>query len=149
VSASRICGQCKKAAVFDDQTFCEGCGSTLPEIETSSLNEEIAENQTEPQLNREPLLSTDLKKIDGYNIEARLGSGGFGVVYEATNSNGKKVALKVLRPELSDDQRLRSRLAREAEALRRVQSDRTAKIFEVVTESDRAYLVMELVDVKP
>ena len=50
-------------------------------------------------------------------------------MYAATSPDGLPVAVKVLRPELSDDVRLRERLAREAEALGRVEGERTAEIF--------------------
>ena len=91
------------------------------------------------------LLPSDPVSIDGYVIEGRLGSGGFGIVYGATSPDGRPVAVKVLRPELSDDLRLRERLAREADALSRVEGERTAEIFEVVTEGDLVYLVMEII----
>ena len=92
------------------------------------------------------LLPSDPSSIDGYVIEGRLGSGGFGIVYGATSPDGRPVAVKVLRPELSDDLRLRERLAREADALSRVEGHRTTEIFEVVTEGDLVYLVMERVE---
>ena len=67
-------------------------------------------------------------------------------MYAATSPDGVPVAIKVLRPELSDDVRLRERLAREAEALGRVEGERTAEIFKVVTEGDLVYLVMQRVE---
>ena len=96
----------------------------------------------------EPLFTSDPTSLGEYELVGRLGSGGFGVVFSAVGKSGEKVAIKLLRPELSDDQKLRSRLAREAEALERVQGDRTVKVLDVVTEGDHAYLVMELLEGK-
>ncbi len=80
-----------------------------------------------------------------YQLLGRLGSGGFGIVYLGVNAAAHKVAIKVLRPELADDQRLRVRLAREARAISAVDGNRTAKVFEVVTDGPFAYIVMEYV----
>ena len=92
------------------------------------------------------LRSSDPVRIGSYSLTGRIGAGGFGTVYSATGPDGGSVALKVLRPELADDQRLRDRLAREGEAIRRVEGSRTVKVFDVVTEGDYAFLVMELLE---
>ena len=92
------------------------------------------------------LLPSAPTSIDGYEIEGRLGSGGFGIVYAATSPDGVPVAIKVLHPELSDGVRLRERLAREAEALGRIEGERTAEIFKIVTEGNLVYLVMQRVE---
>ena len=93
-----------------------------------------------------PLLSSDPTLLGSYRLLGRLGSGGFGVVFKAVNENGEEVAIKLLRPEFSDDQELRLRLAREAKALERVHGDRTVKVLEIITEGDHAYLVMDLLE---
>ena len=49
----------------------------------------------------DPLTTTDPEQIDEYTLEGRLGAGGYGVVYAATDAEGRRVALKVLRPELA------------------------------------------------
>ena len=87
--------------------------------------------------------------LGAYRLEAPIGAGGMGVVFRATSPDGRVVAVKVLRPELADNQTVRERLRREAGALRRVQGGRTAKVFEVDADHNPPYLVMELVVGQP
>jgi len=94
----------------------------------------------------DPLTTTDPERIDEYTLEGRLGAGGYGVVYAATDAEGRRVALKVLRPELADNPNLKERLSREGKALGRVGGDRNVEIYKVVTEGTHTYLVMELVE---
>ena len=67
------------------------------------------------------LQANDPTVLGKYTLVGRLGSGGFGIVYLATDPLGNQVAIKFLRSELADDQRLRTRLAREARAIAAVQ----------------------------
>ena len=94
----------------------------------------------------EPLSPGDPERIDEFVLEGRLGTGGYGVVYAATDSEGRRVALKVLRSELADNANLRERLKREGEALSRVGGDRNVEIYKVQTEGSHTYLAMELVE---
>lgn len=57
----------------------------------------------------------------------RLGAGGMGVVYLAIDSADRKVAIKVIRPELASDRAFRARFEREVEAAERVQGAYTAR----------------------
>ena len=53
--------------------------------------------------------------VDGYRVERLIGRGGMGVVYEAVQTSVKRrVALKVLRPELAEDPEFVERFRREA-----------------------------------
>ena len=69
---------------------------------------------------RAPLRAGDPARIGHYQLTARLGSGGMGVVYLGARWDGSHVAVKVLRPELADDPDFRRRFRREVAALMRV-----------------------------
>jgi serine/threonine protein kinase len=65
----------------------------------------------------------DLKlgeSIGPYRIEAQLGVGGMGRVYQALDGDGQRVALKVVKSELAGDVVFKRRFEREASAARKV-----------------------------
>jgi serine/threonine protein kinase len=84
-------------------------------------------------------------RIGEYTPTEKIGEGGFGVVYAATAPDGTAVAIKVLRPELSNNAEVRERLRREAIASQAITSDRVARVLDHDTEIERPYIVMELV----
>lgn len=68
--------------------------------------------------------------MGGYELLARIGEGGMGVVHLARQPGGDRVALKVLRPHIVGDQEARERLAREVNSLKRIRSRRVAEIVD-------------------
>ncbi|GLW06563.1 hypothetical protein Misp01_16930 [Microtetraspora sp. NBRC 13810] len=86
-----------------------------------------------------PLLPGDPRRLGGYVPAGRLGAGGQGVVYQAYDEAGERVAVKVLH---TFD---RERLVREVTAARRVASFCTAKILDVEFDAPRPYIVSEYV----
>ncbi|MFZ2501786.1 MAG: serine/threonine protein kinase, partial [Nocardioides sp.] len=60
--------------------------------------------------------------VGGYEMLARIGEGGMGVVHLARQPGGPRVALKVIRLNVVGDDEGRIRLAREVNSLRRVRS---------------------------
>jgi tRNA A-37 threonylcarbamoyl transferase component Bud32 len=82
-----------------------------------------------------------------YRIDQLLGRGGMGAVYRSRDVRlDRQVAVKVVRPELLDDQEARRRFRREAQIVARLQHPGIVSIFDFGTlDSGGAYLVMELV----
>src|SRR5690242_21258096 len=66
-----------------------------------------------------------------------------GVVYLGIGWDGSQVAVKVLRPELADDQEFRSRFRREVSALMRVKGVCTVRVIEADTESAQPFMITE------
>ena len=78
----------------------------------------------------QPLSGDDPVQIGRYRLHSRLGAGGMGQVYLAYTPAGRPVALKVVRPELSDDQEFRARFHQEVQAARRVRGLYTAELVD-------------------
>jgi predicted Ser/Thr protein kinase len=89
----------------------------------------------------QPLASDDPAEIGGYRLRAWLGSGGMGRVYLAETVAGRPVAVKVLRPELSDDQDFRARFRHEIQAARRVHGLYTAEVLDADPAATPPWLV--------
>ncbi|MFI0166874.1 protein kinase [Streptomyces sp. NPDC017095] len=86
-----------------------------------------------------------------YRLEERVGRGGMGVVWRATDQVlGRQVAVKELLPDdsLPDDdaRRRRDRTFREARAVCQLRHPHIIVVHDVVQQDERPYLVMELVD---
>ena len=81
-----------------------------------------------------------------YRIEEELGAGGMGVVYRAIDTKlGRSVAIKVLRPEFSQDRDRAVRFDREARVLASVNHANIAAIHGLEESGGVAFLVMEYV----
>ena len=94
---------------------------------------------------RVPLRDTDPAQVGRYRLTARLGAGGMGVVYLGTARDGRLVAVKVLRPELTDDPEFRDRFGREVTNLTRVKGVCMVRVIEADTDSARPFMVTEYV----
>lgn len=82
-----------------------------------------------------------------YIIEQRIGKGGMGVVYLASQSAlNRKVVVKVLAKAVSDDEEAITRFEREALGLSQLQHPNIVTIYDFGRDKDLAYIVMEYVD---
>jgi serine/threonine-protein kinase len=85
--------------------------------------------------------------IRQYQVLERLGSGSFGTVYRARHGDLKlDRALKILRPELSQNAELRARFLREAQTASHLRHPNIVPVYDVFDENGLLCIVMELVD---
>jgi serine/threonine protein kinase len=83
-----------------------------------------------------------MRTIGRYRLEEPLGEGAVGVVFAARDENGGRVALKLLRPELSDDDVMVARFEREARLTRDLDTRHVVPILDLGRSQGRAYLAM-------
>ncbi len=82
-----------------------------------------------------------------FRIVAKLGQGGMGVVYRATDEKLRRtVALKVLPPGFAADPARRDRFLREARAAAALNDANIATVYDVGEAGGRLYIAMELVE---
>lgn len=127
----RICSQCG-TRFSEPVTFCPHDGTSTREV--------ADEGPRDPYLGR---------VIDGrYRVEAVLGEGGMGVVYQISHVTlGKRMALKVLRGEMARDTDVVQRFIQEAQSATQIGHPNIIDISDFGRLPDQsAYFVMEYLD---
>jgi WD40 repeat protein/predicted Ser/Thr protein kinase len=89
-----------------------------------------------------------LGQLDTFHIRHELGSGHFGVVYQAVDALDRLVAVKVLKPEFAASGPERARFENEARKAAAVKHDHVVGIYQVghTPGFPLPYLVMEFID---
>ncbi|HET6861577.1 MAG TPA: protein kinase [Pyrinomonadaceae bacterium] len=122
----KYCAACKEK--YDDSvSFCPVDGEVL-EDDPSSLVNTVLDGQ--------------------YQMEALLGKGGMGAVYQARHILlGDRVAIKVLPPEVRSNAEWLRRFRREGQAARRFRHQNAVTVYDLRTAADGTiYMVMEYVE---
>ncbi|MCI0632831.1 MAG: protein kinase [Actinobacteria bacterium] len=86
-------------------------------------------------------------EIAGYRIESEIGRGGMGVVYLATQAfPERRVALKLLSPELAADPAFRERFVRESNAAASTEHPNIVPVYGAGESDGQLYLAMRYVE---
>jgi serine/threonine protein kinase/RNA polymerase subunit RPABC4/transcription elongation factor Spt4 len=166
----RSCPSCSKT-VPADALVCPHCGSELPtsligvvapspDSPTSLIAEasgggavqqapgsQVQRGGTLGEHEPDPLRDRLQAALgNGFELGARLGEGGFGVVYRARDVRLKRdVAVKLLRRELVSAQGFVERFEREAQALAALRHPNIVPVYSIGDQDDLIFLVMPFV----
>ena len=120
----------------DTATNCASCGSLLTEEDEETRSDIFV-----------PSFKKGATVAERYEILAEVGKGGFGRVFRARDVEAQEpVALKVLNPALTSDERVRARFLGEVKLCRRIAHPNVIKVFDVLELGGFCVIVMEYVD---
>ncbi len=82
-----------------------------------------------------------------YEILEKIGSGGMADVYKARcHRLNRNVAVKILKPELADNENFRKRFTNESKAVAMLSHPNIVAVYDVSTDQELEYIVMELIN---
>lgn len=109
---------------------------------------EHTERKFECQTSR--LIGDSLETLGDFQIVREIGRGGMGIVYEAVEQSLKRrVALKVLGPNVAGSQKQVQRFNREAEAAARLHHTNIVPVYGTGEERDLHFFAMQFIDGVP
>jgi eukaryotic-like serine/threonine-protein kinase len=93
------------------------------------------------------VLADEIGRLGNYRVLRLLGQGGMAFVFLAEDLRlRRRVALKVMRPDLSKDAEGWQRFLREARIMAAIKHDNLVTVFQVGQEDQAVYLAMELLE---
>lgn len=132
---------------------CGECRALVAAIAEPAARSEISEAPvTDPDLGADLLLGQTRRRLgtrlrDRWTLDAIIGSGGMSHVFAATHRNGRKVAVKMLRTELSTEPSIVRRFLREGYVANKIgHPGAVAVLDDDITEDGAPFLVMELLE---
>jgi hypothetical protein len=136
------CSHCKRTLDYSGERpmFCAFCGGALPKLDVLADTTTLPPRETE--IEAEPEMPAN---VGDYRLLRELGRGGMGVVWEAEQAGtGRRVALKVLSPQLDPSEETLARFLREARSAAALSHQRSTFIFGAGEYAGQPYIVMEL-----
>jgi len=132
------CPKCKTDNP-DESVFCAKCGTQIGETEEKPLPTQTIEAPREE-------LTTGSTFAGRYQIIEELGKGGMGKVYKAHDTEIKeKIALKLIKPEISADKKTIERFQNELKFARKIGHRNVCRMYDLNKEEGSYYITMEYV----
>lgn len=124
----------------DYQSFCGDCGTKLPASEEIPIPAKTLETPKEE-------LTTGSTFARRYQIIEELGKGGMGKVYKANDIEIKeKVAIKLIKPEISMDRRTIEHFQNELKFARKIRHKNVCQMYDLNKDDGTYYITMEYVE---
>lgn len=131
-----------------DPAHCPECGTLLPASRLDGLCPVCLLGETSPA----PAggasstgAAPSLMFLPGYRLSREIARGGMGIIYEASQlSPSRSVAIKMLLPHLMDDEAMRERFRREAQAMASLDHQGILPVYEVGDHNGLPYFSMKL-----
>lgn len=134
-----------EAACGDDAALLRGVEELLANDEGSLLR--LADQSPPPDVSGLGRSEDSLPQIPGYKVHARIGAGGMGVVWRATQqSTRREVAVKTVQLGGMRSRNIQARLQREIELAAALSHPNIARVFDSGVGEGFAYYAMELVE---
>jgi serine/threonine protein kinase/tetratricopeptide (TPR) repeat protein len=122
----------------DDTLYCGKCATRLPSPEKAEVTETLETPKEE--------LTTGSTFAHRYQIIEELGKGGMGKVYKALDKEiNAKVALKLIKPEISADDKTIERFRNELRIARDVSHKNVCRMYDLNKEEGSYFITMEYV----
>jgi len=124
----------------DTARFCSDCGTSL------SVSGDAQASITKTIETPREELTTGSTFAGRYQIIEVLGQGGMGKVYKAVDTRiNEKIALKLIKPEISSDKMTLERFGNELKLARKIAHKNVGKMFDINEEEGTHYITMEYV----
>jgi TolB-like protein/tRNA A-37 threonylcarbamoyl transferase component Bud32 len=123
----------------DTARFCSNCAHPLPSQREIPVTKTL-------EIPKEDL-TTGVTFAGRYQIIEELGKGGMGRVYKATDLEVKeKVAIKLIRPEITADEKTIERFRNELKLARKIIHKNICRMYDLNKEEDSYYITMEYIE---
>jgi len=124
----------------EDTLYCGNCGEEL------RSTEDIFVSATKTLQTPMKGLKTESVFAGRYQIIEELGKGGMGRVYKALDKEiDEEVAVKLLKPEIAEDEKIIERFRNELKFARKIAHKNVCKMYHLAKDEETLYIAMEYV----